>query len=350
VLDKEGHNIRLALIEIKSWIEFYQFYFDSSIDGKKQNHNYESLDNSADSDKLEREEESELKLRFRLFMNKYTMPSDGYMSRLLTCRGEHLRELSLGFITFSSDGVHRLGELMNSAKHMEVLHFEDNFMDDGDMEKVLAGVFSSGMLATLKKLRVIKNKLNDELAVQLFNELGAAKSTKASEPLEELVLSSCSLGDTSILGLDGIIGRYCHSNCFKLDLSDNLVSENGLLMISEFVSQYQVVGELAVANCRRLDPGKNSLKVLLEKLGFNRKLHTIDFSGNPIVKRSYRSLVNFLGNNKSIQQIRLSFNLELLLDMRLSQFANVLGVFRFNLIQIDQKVLKSPVNTQLKLA
>lgn len=349
VLDKDGESIRLALIEIKSWLEFYHFYFDGTIDGKKQNSYYESLDNSTEVEKSEKEREVQLQLHFRLFMSKNTVPSDGYMNRLLTLRGERLRELSLGFITYSSDGIHRLNELLTSAKKLEVLHLEDNFMDDGDMEKILSAVFTSGMLKTLRTLRIIKNKLNDDLAIQLFNELGVSKSTRNSVPLDELVLASCSLGDTSVLGLDGIIARYCHTNCFKLDLSDNFVSENGLLMISEFISQFQVVGDLSVANCRRLDPGKNSLKALLDKLGFNRRLHTIDFSGNPIVKNSYKSVVNFLGNNKSIQLLKLSYNLDFVLEMRLSQFANVLGVFRFNLAQIEQKVPKAPVYTQLKL-
>lgn len=349
VADKEGESLRLALIEIKSWIEFYNFCFDCTIDGKKANQNYEALDNSLDVEKFERAHETELRLGFKLFMNKYTVPSDGYMTRLLALRGESLRELSLGFVTYSADGIHRLNELMTSLRSLERLHFEDNYMDDGDTQKILSGVFKSGMLRTLKTLRIIKNKLNDDLAVQLFKELGIAKSVAGSAPLEELVLSSCGLGDSSILGLDGIIASYCHSNCFKLDLSDNFVSENGLLMISEFISQYQVVGELIVANCRRLDPDKNSLKVLLEKLGLNRKLHTIDFSGNPIVKRSYKSVVNFLGNNKSIQQLRVSYNHEYVMESRLSQFADILGVFRFYLIQGEQKLAKTPVYTQLRL-
>ena len=64
VLDKDGESIRLALIEIKSWLEFYHFYFDGTIDGKKQNLTYEALDNSVQLEKPQQDRDFQLQLHF----------------------------------------------------------------------------------------------------------------------------------------------------------------------------------------------------------------------------------------------------------------------------------------------
>lgn len=327
VLDEAGQAIRLAVLEVKAWLEFYRNLLENNFEASSYVPNYRYLDHT--------EEVDQIYLNLRL--KKGIVPSDGFIFRFLHLRAPMILELNLGFIPFTNDGNYRLKELLLKASNLQKIQFQDNYLDDIDMQDIFKSIFESGMLKSIKEFKIVKNKLNDETVLMLFDELGKVKSDPESSHLENLTLSGCSLGDSSLLGLDTLLSTSSSKNCFELDLSENLITENGLLMISELLLKHQVVDKLNLARCLRLDPTKNSLKSLLENLLPNKRIISIDFSGNELIQKSYKTIVNFLATNKSLQRLMISYDKAGFFEFRPSHYSLALDVFRFTMLNDENK-------------
>ena len=83
------------------------------------------------------------------------------------------------------------------------------------------------------------------------------------------------------------------------------------------------------------DTGRNGLRSVLEHLVQSECVKTIDFRHNFIVGRSYKSAISYLTSNKWIERLVLPYNEEVVSEFHFSNFAQMLGVFRFSLQDHD---------------
>lgn len=326
LLDTEGQLLRLSLIEVKSWMNMYAYYFDVHGSRNDMSKAYDSLDLSVGTDKF----------NFKLAVSKYSTPNDAYYLRLLTVRAQGLQSLTLRNVALSNDGTSRFADLIGQCNILRQLHLESNYFDPFGTELIIKNMINC--FKSLNVIKIINNKIGDSLIRMLLDNLASEKSYADSSPLVDLTLSGAGISDSGILGLHRLFSEYAHSPPgFNMDLSHNILSTNSLVLISELLNRYPLVVNLNVSYCTSLDSTKNNIKHLLEKLTANKFLATIDFRGNPLEKNSIRSVLGFAANNFSLQKIHVDLDVELLKLHDLTKLTQGTEVFRFSIDDPDPK-------------
>jgi len=326
ILNDEGQALRKELLEIKAWIELYDYYFNDLLKKDQITNYYNPIDMNFTAREVD----------IRVLLYPQNLYSDAYFIRLMNQRVGNLTSLTISYVIFSPDGIQRMIELLEETKNIKYLHLESNYLDEMSMETML-DTFMKSSVDKLETLKLVKNKINDSVILNVFDQIASAKSSPLSTPLKELNISYAGLGDNIFLGLVGIFANYAHEDyLFKLDFSGNLISDRGLLLLSEQLVRYPMVSTITLRNLQGIDPQKNNLKPLIENLALNKSVREIDFRGNTISAKTVKSIINYLGNSNSIYSILSDFDLSEILQLPLSKYSNALSTFRFNLL-IEEK-------------
>lgn len=333
-LSEPAQLLRLVLIEVKAWRELYTFQIEGLFKGNEWSKSMTSLDPEVKSTEKS----------FILKMNKPTIPCDAFFMRYLTVKADTLVEMVLENVVFSSTGMMRLTECIRYSRFIHTLYFSKNFFED----QLLAGFSSAleeGPMIRLENLSFVSNKLPNDWVLKLLESLSAIKSHKSSYPLKKIAFPHCNINDSCLFGVQELAQNYAHSERFSLDISDNPISEKGLLLISEVMARYQVINELNCSSLRNLKASLNGCKSLLSKLTLNSVIHDINFKENPVNQDGLRSVVNYLGNNLPILKLSISFNEQ---DSRfLHPFKDSLSCYGFDL-EDEEKSWVDSKSTRLK--
>lgn len=322
VLDELGQTLRMALIEIKAWVNLYDYIFAGSYIKGSLAHSYTAIDLS----------DQPKHMKFELTVSEHTPPTDGLILRTMIFKADSLISINLNGLQFSNDGASRFSELISSSRKLEEISLESNYLDELSCESIIEALDDVVML-NLTKIRFVNIKLGDSLSQQLLDMITEMKSYNNSKPLKELTLSKIGVTDSGLLGFHTLLARYVHPKPgFALDLSHNMFTQNTLVMLGELIAKYQVVWKLNLSYSQNLEKVNNSIKSLLESLFLNKVVAEIDFRGNTCSRFNYKSIIKFLGNNHTIQRIHLDLNQEELSKfIKSSKFPPELDVFRFNI-------------------
>jgi hypothetical protein len=329
-LNEEGQVLRKELIEIKAWLEMYNYCFDKIVIPEYT----VGLFGPMDSTYTPRE------AKIDIHLIKQNLYSDAFFMRYIHCRSLNITSVTLYQIVFSPDGIHRLTEFFEEAKGINRVHLESNYFDDIGTESVLDALLKSSV-DRLRSLKIIRNKLSDVMVLSVFDTIASSKSSPLSTPIEEINLSYSGIGDSCFLGLHGLFNKYAHEDStFRLGVSGNPISERGLLLLSELLAQYPILHTIELRDLKGIDPDKNNIKALVEKLTSNRTLREIDFRGNSLTAQSFQSVINYLGNSASIEKISIDLNHKEVIATKPSNYATNLSIYRFSLEVAQEEVIE----------
>jgi len=319
LFDEDGQNLRRELLEVKAWIEAYEYYFDGIADKGKLNKLYPAIDSTFNP----------ARLSLGVHLRPQNLYSDAYFIRQLNYRSMPITEVTLKNIIFSPDGAHRLIEFFEEIKGLQSVHLESNYFDEMTMESLLEAILKSSV-DKMHTLKLVKNKINDGVLLNVFDQIASSKSSPISTPLVDLTFSYAGLGDSCVLGLQGLFSKYSHEDqLFHLDFSGNIITDRGLLLLSELLMTYPLLSSISLSHLKGLDQDKNNIKSLLENLLSNRSIRDIDFTGNTINTLALKSIVNYLDNNNSVNKITIDLDVVTAIKLRPSEYTKQLSIFGF---------------------
>ena len=326
-LDTDGQQLRQHLLEMKSWMELYSYCLEEKMLSKDSLVPFYTLvDSSIKS--------PEYHINIQLL--DHAIPTDGFFLKNAVIRVNYLMTIQLVNVQFSQDGAVRLAELIDRCQCVSILHLESNYFDEVGTDLVIDAVAASTIPRTASVLKFIKNKLSESNTSALLEAITREKSKSTGVPLKCLSLTYAGIADSTLLILETLLENYFYTdNPFALDLSGNSISVNGLVLLGEMISKFQLISDLGLQDLLQRDTGRNGLRSILEHLVLSECVKTLDFRSNFIVGRSYKSAISFLTNNKWIERLTLPFDGEVVSEFHFSNFAQMLGVFRFTLVDHD---------------
>ena len=205
---------------------------------------------------------------------------------------------------------------------LEILMLDDNSMNRESMS-LINNYLGSEAASELRILTLNKNNFSDAGIQSLLDTLRNRfdklnQDIKKNEgiilPLSVIGLSAIKMTDQGLFGLISLfdmihkkasIEGYCSNyDMLSLDISDNLISDNGLKAFSKLFEYFHGIRELNLSNSESLN-GK-SFQILMTQLKSNYSLQTLYYQNNVIDEECINLLLRTLEENFVIKKVALT--------------------------------------------
>lgn len=257
---------------------------------------------------------------------------------------ESIVQLKLVNVHLDSSVFEGFENLLIKCIYLRYLELDSNEMEESVSERIIKYI-SEWALDKVKVLKIKNNKLNytccHSLTYSINIRIGRTQSLsedadrkyqmmKNYGPFNSLTLSNCGLEDWFITDFCEILYKYNQTTLLRCDFSDNYFSDRSIQILADTIKSSRVISHLNISGWRLVS--SIGLENFLSITKNNTTLIEIDYRRNPVRRRVYQRVFNFLKENKVIQILHM--NLEEPEGFYLSKvdrYSAYLGSYRMNL-------------------